>query len=130
MTYQTSRLLRAFVVIIVAVLVGWSVYAGNPWIPVPAVVVGAVIIALFKRGVKEIVTDERIYSVADKAGVLTFRVFAMLGAVTGTTLLAISRDSNPDFEQAGFALTYSVCAMLIIYLISFTVYNRMHGGKE
>jgi uncharacterized membrane protein len=130
MSHKTLRLWRGIVVIIVAILVGWSVASGNAWIPVPAVIVGIVAVILLKRGLKEVIVDERIFSVADKAAMLAFRIFTILAATAGATMLALSREGNPDLEQAGFTLAYSACALLLFYYIAFTFYNRKYGGKE
>jgi len=130
MSVKTLRLYRAIVVIIVAILVGWSVASGNAWIPVPTVIAGIVILFLLKRRLKEVVVDERIFSIADKAAMLAFRVFAILAATTGATLLALNRESDSNFVQVGFTLAYSACALLILYYFAYIVYNRKYGGKE
>jgi uncharacterized membrane protein len=120
MSYKTYRLWKAVVTAIVAVLVAWSVLNGNALIPIPTVIAGVVIIYLFHRGVKEVVVDERVYSV---------RIFGTLAATTGATLIALSRGGSPDVGQAGFTLVYAACAIIVIYYIAFIYYNRKLGGR-
>ena len=130
MKYTTFRIWKMGVIIIMAILVAWSVMAGNAWIPVPAFVAASVIIYLISRGTRNRPIDERTYIIADKASRLAFRIFGLFGAVIGATLLALSRDSHPELEQSGFALLYAVCALLVVYLIGYTYYSRKLGGVK
>ena len=90
MSYKKFKLWRTIVVIIVAILVGWSAATNNPLIPIPIVIVGTVIVLLLKRGVKEVIVDERIFSVADKAAMLVFRTFVILAGMAAATMLALN----------------------------------------
>lgn len=127
MSYDRYKLWRILVIIIVAVLIGWSIANQNALIPVPAVIAGIVIVLLLRRGMKEMTVDERIFSVADKAAMFVFRVFVLLAAMTAATMLALDRESH-DLEQAGFTLAFSVCIMLLFYCIAYIFYNRKYGG--
>ena len=124
MSYKRFKLWRTIVIIIVAILVGWSGATNNPLIPIPVVIVGTVILLLLKRGVKEVIVDERVFSVADKAATLVFRTFVILAGMTAATMLALNQERYPDLEQAGFTLAYSVCALLVFYCVAYTYYNR------
>ena len=130
MSYNTYRLIRLVVVIILGVLVAWSAYQGNAWVPIPAVIAAIITLLLFRRGVIEVIVDERVWSVAYKASRLAFIVFGV-GAVTiGATLLALGQADSPDFKPVGFTLCYAVCALVVLYNIAYTFYNRQLGGKE
>ena len=43
MRYNTFKTYTLFIVLIEAFLVGWAVYAGNPWVPIPTVL-GTIIV--------------------------------------------------------------------------------------
>ena len=88
------------------------------------------ILLLFRKGVKEVGVDERIYSIADKAAQKAFRTFGILAAVTGATLVAINKGSSPVLLHVGLTLAYATCALVIFYYIFYTYYNRKLGGKE
>ncbi len=130
MSYKTFKLLRLVFVVILGILVTWAAANGNAWIPVPAVIAAIIILLLFRRGVKEVIVDERTYSVAYKASRFAFVVFCV-GAVTiGTTLLALGKAGQPELKPVGFTLAYSICALVLIYSIAYSYYNRKLGGKE
>ena len=130
MSYKKFKLWRIIIVIIVAILVGWAGATNNPLIPVPTVIVGTVIVLLLRRGMKEVIVDERIFSVADKAAMLVFRTFVILAGMAAATMLALNQESYPELEQAGFTLAYSVCTLLLFYCIAYIYYNKKYGGKE
>jgi uncharacterized membrane protein len=130
MSYKNYRLFKAFLVIIVAVLVGWAVPNGNPYIPIPAALAAMVIMLLFRRSVKEVIVDERIYSIANRASRATFQIGAIIMALVGATLVALGYGDYPKVEPIGFTLIYSACGILVLYVISYSIYNRKYGGTS
>lgn len=129
MSYRKFMLWRTMVFIIVVILVGWSVASNNPLIPIPTVIAGIVIVQLLKRGMREVIVDERVFSVTDKAAMLVFRTFVILAAMAAATMLGLNQERYPELEQAGFTLAYSVCTLLLLYYIAYIYYNRKYGGK-
>ena len=80
----------------------------------------------------EVVTDERIFSVADKAANLAYRVFGIAGAILGSTLLVLSRfsaDLPAWAETAGFTLLFAVAGLVFIFYVSYNFYNGKYGGN-
>jgi uncharacterized membrane protein len=124
MSYRTYRMWKLLVVIIVAVLVGWAVPNGNAWIPVPAAVAAMAIMLLIRRGVKEVVIDERTYSIANRASRWTFQAGVLLMVLVGATLVALGYGEHPELKTPGFTLIYSACGLLIVYLIGYYYYAR------
>jgi len=129
MSYRKFMLWRTMVFIIVVILVGWSVASNNPLIPIPTVIAGIVIVQLLKRGMREVIVDERVFSVTDKAAMLVFRTFVILAAMAAATMLGLNQERYPELEHAGFTLAYSVCILLLLYYIAYIYYNRKYGGK-
>ena len=130
MSYNNYRLFKAFLVIIVAVLVGWAVPNGNPYIPISAALAAMVIMLLFRRSVKEVIVDERIYSIANRASRATFQIGVIIMALVGATLVALGYGDYPKVEPIGFTLIYSACGILVLYVISYSIYNRKYGGTS
>lgn len=127
MSYRNFRIWKTLVVIFVSVLVGWSIVNDNALIPVPSIIVGMAVMHLLKRGVKEANLDERVFSVADKAAMLAFRVFILLAAMAAATIFALDRETT-DLEQVGFTLAFSICVLIVAYYLAFIYYNRKYGG--
>jgi uncharacterized membrane protein len=130
MSYKTFTIIKFLVVIIMAGLVGWAVANGNYWIPIPAVIAALVIVLLFRKGVKEVVVDERVYSIAEKASLVAFRVFGIAAAVIGVTLVTIGWQIASDLYKIGLTLAFAVCGLVLIYYIAYTCYKRKYSGKK
>jgi len=69
--------------------------------------------------VDEVIEDERIYRISDKASRRTLQVFGIGTALVGTTLISLGR-----YQEIGYALNISVCILLILYMIFYAFYSR------
>jgi uncharacterized membrane protein len=119
------------IAILLAVALGiWAAETGNELLLIPVVILGTLGLYLLSRRVKEVIVDERGYSIAGKASWLALRVFVALAVIIGAVLVILNREGSPLLFQVGLALLYSVCAMLVIYYIAHIYYNRKFGGKE
>ena len=130
MSFKTFTVIKMFVVIIMAGLVGWAMVSGNALIPIPVTIAALVILLLFRKGVQEVVDDERVYSIAEKASLIAFRIFGIAASVIGATLIALGQKAVPEMEPIGFTLSYSVCGLMTIYYIAYTYYKRKYSGKK
>jgi uncharacterized membrane protein len=129
MSYQTYRLWKALVVIIVAVAVGWAVPQGNEFIPIPAAIAAMVLLLIIRRGVKEVVIDERTYSIANRASRAAFQIVTLIMVLIGATLVALGYGEYPELEPVGFTLIFSAAGFLLVYLVGYAYYSRKLGGK-
>jgi uncharacterized membrane protein len=130
MSFKTYTAIRMVIIIIMAGLIGWAVVNGNALIPVPVIIAALLILLLFRRRVKEVVVDERVYSIAEKASYLAFRIFGIAAAVIGAALIALGWESSSDLYKIGLTLAYAVCGLLVIYYIAHIYYNRKYSGKK
>jgi uncharacterized membrane protein len=130
MSYKTFTVIKFLVVIIMAALIGWAVANGNYLIPIPAVIAALVILLLFRKGVKEVVADERVYSIAEKAAYLAFRIFGIAAAVIGATFVALGYKAVPELYPIGLTLAFAACGLVLIYYIAYTCYKRKYSGKK
>ena len=130
MSYKTFMLLRVIGIIIVATVAVWAAATDNLWILIPIVIIGTAILFFFSRRVREVVVDERVQSIANKASRLTVKVFSSLTVITGAVLIILSRDGSPQLFQVGLTLAYSVCAILVIYWIAYFYYGWKYSGRK
>jgi uncharacterized membrane protein len=132
MRYSTFRNYKLIIVVIEAFLVGWAVYAGNPWVPVPTVLGTIIVLYLLRRRVNEVVVDERVFRVADRAANLAYRTFGVAGAILGCTFLALSRFSADAAwaETAGFTLLFAVAGLVFIFFVSYNYYNSKYAAQR
>ena len=86
MSFRTYRIWKGLTTMVLAVLVVWAVSQGIAWIPIPAAVVALFIMFITRRAVKEVVVDERSYTIANQASRVTFQAGAIIMVFVGVTL--------------------------------------------
>ena len=123
---KNYQILRIIVAIFVAVIVGLSVSSGTIIPAILAIVIGAMISYIYKKSSDEIIEDERIIKVSEKASRIAIVIFSISIALIGMFLITL-RKEYPDFTQAGFTLSYTAVALLTLYYIFYGYYNRKYG---
>jgi uncharacterized membrane protein len=129
MSYKTYRIIQAFNGMVLGAIMAVSISLGNWIMPLAAIIISISILTVLRRRVKEIVTDERTYAIAEKASRLTLQIVAIGMALVGVILLAISHDSSSTMGQTGLALCFATCGLLIINYLAYYYYSRKLGGK-
>jgi uncharacterized membrane protein len=124
MSRRWFRLLVAVITLTVVVLIGWSIATENAVVPIPAVIVGLVLLYLLRRQVREVVEDERNYKISEKASRFAIQVFALVAAISGVTLIAVSTNDSALLREVGLTLAFCSCGILILYLISYAYHSR------
>lgn len=119
---------RLIVVLVMGALIGWSVSVGNLVLLLVAFIIGPVALYFLRSRIEEVMEDERIHLIHEKASARTVQVFAVITASLGAFLIALSRGGYADFSHSGFTLVYSACALLILHLIFRGYYRRKYGG--
>jgi uncharacterized membrane protein len=120
---------QAIMGMIIGGVVGVCIGMGNWIIPLFTIIICIFIMMVLRRRVKEIVADERTSAIAEKAARLTLQVVAIGMAITGAILLAVSHGELETLTQAGLALEYGTCALLIINYIAYYYYSRKLSGR-
>jgi uncharacterized membrane protein len=131
MSYNTFKTIQSITAAVIAAFAAASIVTGNAIILISVVIAGMVLLYVLRRRVKEIIADERTYTIAYKAARFTVAVVGVGMAVTGALLLALShRDYSAPLSQAGFALEYATCGLLIVNYLAYYYYSRKLGGKN
>jgi uncharacterized membrane protein len=128
--YSTFKMIKLVIVTIIAISVSAAVAAGYAYVPVPVAAIGAAVLLLIRRAVKEVVVDERTWRIADHAGRLAFQAGAMSMALMAAMFLSLAHDSQEQLSQAGFTLAYTAAGLLVIYYCGYMYYARKFGGED
>lgn len=104
--------------------VGWSVTTGNYLLPLAAVVAGMALKYLCRRRVTEVIEDELIYRISEKASYQTLRVSLVAMAIIAAIFIALSKNGPAALEQIGLTLAFVVCALLIVHILFHGYYSR------
>ena len=119
MNRKQFAIYAALICAIMGVAVGYGVSKRNALLPAIAFVVGTALVVFGKRSVKEVMEDERTRRVSEKASRVICRLFVMGAALIGTTLVALNKHI-----EVGYTLTFLACALLVLYLVLYSFYNK------
>ena len=126
MSKRTYTLCSIVIAIAIGALVSWSVEVGNAIVPIVAVAGGMGVLYFCRSQVKEIMEDERHQQIAEKASLITFRISMIGMAVGGAVLLALGQSGLVEFRGVGLTLSYTVCVLVLLYLILYEYYSRKY----
>jgi len=126
MTRKTLRILTAVISVVLALVVGWSITAGNFVVPIVAVVLAIGLSYLLRRATKDVTRDERTTLLYEKAAGATIRVCVPLAAFIGIILFTLRERLSAELVSAGYVLAYVACVLLLVHLAFYSYYSRKH----
>jgi len=113
--------------IAVGVIIGWSAIKGELTIALVAVVIGMIILYILKSRVKQVLEDERVYRISEKASRRTIQLVGTTTALLGLSLIGLSRSGYLELSELGFSLAYFATALLMVYMIFYSYYAKKMG---
>ena len=116
------------ITIAIGFLIGFSAIQGQPALAIGIVMIGMILLYLLKSRVTQVLEDERIYKVSEKASRRTIQVVGIITATLGLSILGLSKGGYLDLTEVGYSLAYFATFLLIIYMIFYTYYNRKLGA--
>jgi uncharacterized membrane protein len=126
MDAKNSRICRIVVILATVAFAGWFAATADAAPVVISAAAGAILFYLCKIRVEDVMADERDERVSEKASKVAMEVFAATSAFAGVLLIAL-RVEHPEYTNAGFALAFSACALMILYSVLYGYYNRRYG---
>jgi uncharacterized membrane protein len=128
MSYRAYRIWKLIIIMILVALTTLAWSQGIAWIPIPAAVAAIIVMVLMRRRVKEVVVDERNYTIANRASRFTFQAGAIIMAFTGITLSVMANNGHPELGPYADTLIFSTGGLFIIYIFSMLYYSGKLGG--
>ncbi len=127
MSARINRICSLVIVLALAAFIGWSIISEMPvFVPIAGFVVALLLIRLCRRFTKEIMVDERIQKINERASATSYRISSILMAIVGIVFIAMRNSLPSEYEIVGSTLAYSVCAIMLIHLAFYSYYkNRL-----
>lgn len=125
MTQKSFKIVKIITAIFLAAVMAQAVIFSNYILAALAVAAAVAVIFISRRKVKGVLADERDNEISGKSARLSLSIFSVAGAIT-TFVFTFLRSTNPAFELAGSVLAYSVCALLLLYSVIFTFYEKQN----
>ena len=125
MSAKSYRFCTLVIVVALAALIAWSVVMEMPvFLPIGGVVIALLLIRLCRRFTREIMVDERIHQINEKAAAISYRIFSIAMAILGVGFITLRQSLPPAFSIVGETLVYSVCALMLIHLAFYYYYGH------
>lgn len=125
MSARTNRIFTLVIVLALATFMGWAIVREMPiFVPIAGFVVALLLIRVCRRFTKEIMVDERLQKINEKASALSYRISSILMAIVGLVFIIMRTTLPSEFEIIGSTLAYSVCAIMLIHLGFYYYYQN------
>ena len=115
------------ITIVVGFFIGLSVFRGEPITAIVAVVIGMILLYALKSRVKEVIEDERVYRISEKASRRTIQVFGTTTALLGLFIIGLSKSGYLNLVDVGYSLACFATVLLMVYMIFYGYYARQFG---
>jgi uncharacterized membrane protein len=129
MKYLTFRKWQAAIGGLMGGIIGGTFFLDNWAVPTATIIAGIVVMYGLRRRVTEVHTDERTYAITYRAARLAVAVTGIGMALVGAVLLFLGRGGAGGLTQAGFALEFATCALLVINLFAYYYYSWKMSGR-
>ncbi len=125
MSAKTNRICSLIIVLALAAFIAWTIVKEMPiFVPIAGFVVAFLLMRLCRRLTREIMVDERLQKINEKASAMSYRISSILMAIVGIIFITMRNTLPYEFEIVGSTLAYSVCAIMLIHLAFYSYYKN------
>ena len=105
-------------------LIAWSILAEmSAVIPILGFVVGLLLVRLCRHYTREIMEDERMRKINEKASSVSYRISTILMVGFAIVFIAMRQTLPYELEIAGVTLSYTACAIILLHLTFYYFYK-------
>lgn len=115
------------ITIIVGFVIGLSAFRGEPIAAIVAVVIGIILLYLLKSRVKQVIEDERVYRISEKASRRTIQIVGTTTALLGLAIIGLSKSEYLKLAEVGYSLACFATVLLMVYMIFYGYYAKKFG---
>ncbi|MEM0466754.1 MAG: DUF2178 domain-containing protein [Candidatus Thermoplasmatota archaeon] len=115
------------ITLVVGFVIGLSAIGGEPITAIAAVVMGMIVLYALKSRINQVIEDERIYRISEKASRRTIQVVGTTMGLLGLALIGLSKSGYLKLTDVGSLLAYFASVLIIVYLIFYSYYSRKLG---
>jgi uncharacterized membrane protein len=127
MERKKFKLYGLVITIVVGFFIGLSAFRGEPITAIVAVVVGMILLYTLKSRVKQVIEDERVYRISEKASRRTIQVVGTTTALIGLSILGLSKSGYLELVEVGYSLAGFATVLLMVYMIFYGYYAKKLG---
>jgi len=125
---EKYKRVRDAIIVTIAALMAFAVVQNSILIALAAVTFGIVSLYLLRRGLTEIVYDERTILIRSKAASATLAIITVGMAIIGLSLIFLSGQGIGNYEQIGYLLAFQTNIILALDALLKYYYRNKLGG--
>ncbi len=123
MKKERYNMLVALLTILVAVSVALSISLSSTVIAPAVMLLGIAVLFALRTRIKEIVKDEMVYRISEKASRRAFQGFVLCAGLSGATIFLV-KELSAAFTPVAQTFLFSICLLLVLYLGFYAYYSR------
>lgn len=117
------------VVVLGSVLIGLAIAVGNSMVPITIATSIIIIIFYLRTRVTEVMQDEIIYKMTQKAGKLAIYITTPGFAIIGLGIVAFQNWLPPLLVTSGYFMSFVAIVLAFIYALCYIYYSNKHGSE-
>lgn len=128
MELDTYRKIRTAIMLSIVTVVAFGVIQNSNFLVVLAATLGIVALYASRRGLSEVLHDERTVLFRSKAASATLAIITVGMAIIGLSLILLNGYGIGNYEQIGYLLVYQACIVLFLNALLGYYYRNKLGG--
>jgi|GEM_PF-496040 len=128
MNLKEYRRIMTLTVFAIMLLVAYSVIQNSIFIGLLAVTFGIVFLFFLRKGLTEVVHDERTVIIQNKAASATIAIITVSMTVIGLSLILLNWEGTGNYELIGYLLAFLASFILILNTLLSYYYRKKLGG--
>jgi uncharacterized membrane protein len=128
MELDTYRKIRTAIILSIVTVVAFGVIQNSNFLVVLAATLGIVALYASRRGLSEVLHDERTVLFRSKAASATLAIITVGMAIIGLSLILLNGYGIGNYEQIGYLLVYQACIVLFLNALLGYYYRNKLGG--
>lgn len=116
------------IIMLTSAIVGSSIVVGNSVVPPFTIIAGMGAMILLKQQVDDVMVDERLYTIAQKAAWRTLQVGTVGLAILSGILTGLGKGAYPEALVPGLTLSFATCGLLLVYIVFQHHYSSKYGA--
>jgi uncharacterized membrane protein len=127
MDVKKFKIYGFIITITIGFIIGLCAIRGEPINAIVAVVIGMIILYALKSRVKQVIEDERVYRISEKASRRTIQVVGTITAIIGLSIMGLSKSGYLELIEVGYSLACFAAVLLMVYMIFYGYYTKKFG---
>ena len=124
----TSKVITVAVVMATGALVAIGYNMDIPYLSAVTVLIGALFIRWMRLRTDEVIYDERVIRINQRASATTIAIFTLGVTMVGWLMMTWGESVDPSFSLIGQVMVYLGCGLLLIRTILHYYYSWRLGG--